>query len=193
MNKSVSVEQDENMLSAMLYGSSKAFDVLFKKYYKPLCAYAFRFVELADAEEIVQDILLWLWESRENLNIQSSLSSYLFTAVHRRCLTCIAQKSVKQRSETHYWEMHSEKIPLGIEVFQADELISCIQKAIERLPSTYREAFVLHRFKDCSYKEIASQLNVSPKTVDYRIQQALKLLRADLKNYFPLFLLFLVQ
>lgn len=64
-----------------------------------------------------------------------------------------------------------------------------IHLAIEKLPENYREAFVLHRFKDKSYKEIASQLNVSTKTVDYRIQQALKLLREDLKDYFPLLLL----
>ena len=72
-----------------------------------------------------------------------------------------------------------------------EELQKQIQEAILRLPSSYREAFIMHRFHDMSYKEIAVQLNISPKTVDYRIQQALKQLRIELKDYLPLiYLLF---
>ena len=62
------------------------------------------------------------------------------------------------------------------------------QSALEALPSNYREAFEMNRFQKLTYKEIASQLNVSSKTVDYRIQQALKQLRIDLKDYLPLIL-----
>ena len=55
----------------------------------------------------------------------------------------------------------------------------------------YQEAFCLHRFKGMSYKEIASILDISPKTVDYRIQQTLKILRVELKDYLPIVLLLL--
>lgn len=189
MNNETSIRQDNVLLAALYKNDRKAFDTLFRKYYKPLCAYAFRFVDLNDAEEIVQDLLLWLWENRTCFSIQTSLSSYLFRAVYYRCLSCIEQKEVKKRIETLYWEKNSEEIPSGTESFQVEELIMQIHLAIEKLPENYREAFVLHRFKDKSYKEIASQLNVSTKTVDYRIQQALKLLREDLKDYFPLLLL----
>ena len=54
-----------------------------------------------------------------------------------------------------------------------------IQEAVETLPESYKEAFVMHRFKNMSYKEIAEILGVSPKTIDYRIQQALKQLRIE--------------
>ncbi len=53
------------------------------------------------------------------------------------------------------------------------------------MPESYREAFMMHRFKDMSYKEIADVLNVSTQTVAYRIQQSLKLLRVSLKEYLP--------
>ena len=59
---------------------------------------------------------------------------------------------------------------------------------VTALPESYRQAFVMHRFRDMSYEEIAETLEVSPKTVDYRIQQALKQLRIDLKDYLPLLL-----
>lgn len=58
-------------------GEQQAFDSLFRKYYPMLCAYARRFVELEDAEEIVQEIMLWIWEKHSELIIESSLSQYL--------------------------------------------------------------------------------------------------------------------
>ena len=66
-----------------------------------------------------------------------------------------------------------------------------IQQAIEELPPSYREAFIMHRFRNLSYKEIAEILDVSPKTVDYRIQQSLKILRVKLQDYLPVLLLLL--
>ena len=74
------------------------------------------------------------------------------------------------------------------DLYQVEELTQRIKDAIATLPESYREAFVMHRFRDMSYKEIAEILGVSPKTVDYRIQQALKQLRVDLKDYLPLLL-----
>ena len=72
--------------------------------------------------------------------------------------------------------------------YQIKELTKRIEDAVAALPESYRQAFVMHRFRDMSYKEIAETLEVSPKTVDYRIQQALKQLRIDLKDYLPLLL-----
>ena len=76
----------------------------------------------------------------------------------------------------------------GIKYYQIEELAKRIEDAVAALPESYREAFVMHRFRDMSYKEIAETLGVSPKTIDYRIQQALKQLRVDLKDYLPLLL-----
>ena len=67
-----------------------------------------------------------------------------------------------------------------------EELDRKIKEAMVALPDSYREAFVMHRFKELSYKEIAEVLDVSPQTVAYRIQQALKLLRVSLKDYLPM-------
>lgn len=72
---------------------------------------------------------------------------------------------------------------------QIENLLEMIQIAINKLPEKYKEAFVLHRFHDCTYQEIAEKLNISPKTVDYRIRQALKILREEFKEYFPIYLL----
>ena len=69
---------------------------------------------------------------------------------------------------------------------QLEELSARINEAVAALPDSFRESFVMHRFKDLSYKEIAEVLEVSQQTVAYRIQQALKLLRVSLRDYLPM-------
>ena len=73
------------------------------------------------------------------------------------------------------------------------ELTEKIEEALARLPENIREAFELNRFQNLTYNEIAERLGVSPKTIDYRIQQALKQLRIDLKDYLPVLLSFLLR
>lgn len=175
------------LLSAVQRGDQKAFDTLFRRYYPMLCAYGHRFVELEDAEEIVEDSLLWIWENRETLVIESSLNSYLFKMVYRRALNKLAHIDATQRADTRFYEEMQEMLQ-DTNYYQIEELAKRIEDAVAALPESYREAFVMHRFRDMSYKEIAETLGVSPKTIDYRIQQALKQLRVDLKDYLPLLL-----
>ena len=175
------------LLSAVQRGDQKAFDTLFRRYYPMLCAYGHRFVELEDAEEIVEDSLLWIWGNRETLVIESSLNSYLFKMVYRRALNKLAHIDATQRADTRFYEEMQEMLQ-DTDYYQIEELAKRIEDAVAALPESYREAFVMHRFRDMSYKEIAETLGVSPKTIDYRIQQALKQLRVDLKDYLPLLL-----
>ena len=175
------------LLSAVQRGDQKAFDTLFRRYYPMLCAYGHRFVELEDAEEIVEDSLLWIWENRETLVIESSLNSYLFKMVYRRALNKLAHIDATQRADTRFYEEMQEMLQ-DTDYYQIEELAKRIEDAVAALPESYREAFVMHRFRDMSYKEIAETLGVSPKTIDYRIQQALKQLRVDLKDFLPLLL-----
>lgn len=175
------------LLSAVQRGDQKAFDTLFRRYYPMLCAYGHRFVDLEDAEEIVEDSLLWIWENRETLVIESSLNSYLFKMVYRRALNKLAHIDATQRADTRFYEEMQEMLQ-DTDYYQVEELTRRIEGAVAALPESYREAFVMHRFRDMSYKEIAETLGVSPKTIDYRIQQALRQLRTDLKDYLPLLL-----
>lgn len=86
----------------------------------------------------------------------------------------------------NFFQERIEKENYDLDPVHMKELMKLTKEAIERLPSQYWEAFVLHRFEGKSYKEIADFFCVSPKTVDYRIQQVLKLLRIRLKDYLPL-------
>lgn len=177
--------EDMALLSSLRKGEQKAFDSLFRKYYPMLCAYAHRFIEMEDAEEIVQEIMLWVWEKRSELIIESSLNQYLFKMTYHLALNLITKKEITSRAETFFYTKNQEATE-DVNYYQIEELSKRIEKAIAALPESYQTAFVMHRFKGMSYKDIAAIYNVSPKTIDYRIQQALKLLREDLKDYLPL-------
>ena len=110
-----------------------------------------------------------------------------FKMVYRRALNKLAHIDATQRADTRFYEEMQEMLQ-DTDYYQMEELTKRIEEAIAALPESYRESFVMHRFRDMSYKEIAETLGVSPKTIDYRIQQALKQLRTDLKDYLPLLL-----
>lgn len=107
--------------------------------------------------------------------------------VHHKALNKLAHIDAIKRADTRFYEEMQEMIQ-DMDFYQIKELTKRIEEAVAALPESYRQAFVMHRFRDMSYKEIAETLEVSPKTVDYRIQQALKQLRIDLKDYLPLLL-----
>lgn len=134
------------LLSAVQRGDQKAFDTLFRRYYPMLCAYGHRFVELEDAEEIVEDSLLWIWENRETLVIESSLNSYLFKMVYRRALNKLAHIDATQRADTRFYEEMQEMLQ-DTDYYQIEELAKRIEDAVAALPESYRVAFVMHRFR----------------------------------------------
>ena len=198
--------EDLSLFNALRQGDGNSFDHLFRRYYPMLCAYAHRLVSLEDAEEIVQEVMLWLWENRGDLIIesslnqylfkmtyrqgndpgnQSSLNQYLFKMTYRRVLNHLTREQVKTKAEAAFYE-RTQAALCEVDYGRFEELDRKIKEAMAALPDSYREAFVMHRFKELSYKEIAEVLDVSPQTVAYRIQQALKLLRVSLKDYLPM-------
>ena len=184
MQKGINIE-DNQLFQAVKEGDKKAFDTLFLRYYPMLCAYAKQFVDLEDGKEIVQDVMVWFWENKEMQTFDTSLKNYLFKSVRNRCLTLTNRNEIKQRIQKKL-QVHMEQLYEDPDFYIVEELAGKIETAIMRLPESYREAFELNRFQNMTYNEIAFKLGVSPNTIDYKIQQALKILRHELKEYLPL-------
>lgn len=181
-------QSDMLALSKMKEGNRKSYEVLFHKYYPILYAYSCQFVSRDEAQEVAQEVMLWVWENRENLFVESSFRGYIIKIAHHRLLNYLHRDQVKQRIETLFYERFYSNEGFYDEV-EVSELAEKIAVSIQALPETYREAFLMSRMKGMTYKEIADLLQVSPKTVDYRIQQALKLLRTNLRDFLPLYIL----
>ena len=179
------LRDDVQLMIALRNGEERAFNTLFMRYYPALCVYAQQFVGDEDAKEIVQNLMAWIWGNCNMMVIESNLRSYLFSAVRNSCLTELNKRKIrlKVHHKIHQDLQHLFEDP---DFYIVDELTAHIETAVASLPDTYREAFVKNRFEQKTYREIAEELGVSSKTIDYRITNALKLLRVSLKDYLPL-------
>ena len=175
---------DSILLAALRNGDEKAFDALFIRYYPALCVYAKQFLDEEDSKEVVQNLMVWLWESRSLVLIETNLRSYLFSAVRNSCLSELHKQKVRRNAHS---KIHQslQNVFDSPDFYIIDELAANIENAVAALPDSYREAFVRNRFEQKTYNEIAQELNVSAKTIDYRISQALKILRTELKDFLP--------
>lgn len=181
-------EEDTFLLRALKRGDKKSFEQFFHRYYPLLCAYARRFVSMSDAEEVVQDVFATFWEKRESLLVNSSLNAYLFRMVYHRILNKLAKEDAMHRADERFCQDMNDLL-YDEEPFRLEELQQRISDALAALPPTYREAFMLYRLQGMECREIATRLGVSDKLVYYRVQQAVKLLEQELKDYLPLALL----
>lgn len=176
---------DQRLLGQLREGDKEVFRFIFETYYSPLVEFASQYIADADAEELVQDFMFFIWESREYIVIESSLKSYLFVSVRNRCLNAIRKHQYNQKIHALLYEKLKEQFE-SPDNYLLNELSENIQKAIQELPETYRETFILSRFGALTNNKIAAQLGVSVKTVEYRITRSLKVLRIKLKDYLPL-------
>jgi len=166
-------------------GDEKAFDRIFHYYYGRLCAFASQYVLDTEYEEIVQDVMMWLWENHESIANEKTLQSLLFTITKNKCLNLVSHRLIKQRVH----EKLHDQLKVQFEdpdFYLPGDLMEKLEQAIKNLPQDYREAFELNRFDELTYKEIAHKFDVSEKTIAYRISQALKILRKELKDYLPI-------
>ena len=182
-NLNVKGMDDNNLITLLQQGDRNAYKQLFIKYYSPLCEYASQYISDDDSEELVQELMLFLWETRENLVIETSLKSYLFISTKHRCLNAIKRQLYHERVHSLIYDKIKDQFE-NPDTYFVNELTENITKAIEELPENYRETFKLSRFGEQSNLQIAEALGVSIKTVEYRITQSLKILRVKLKDYY---------
>ena len=181
---------DHNTLLGLQAGYEWAFEAVYKKYYGSLCSFASQYIPASECEDIVQDVMAWLWENRQTIASEATLKSLLFTMVKNKCLNCISHQRVKQRVHEHLYQKFITQFE-DPDFYIPGELMEKLDRAIKNLPEDYRTAFEMNRFEDMTYKEIAEKFSLSEKTIAYRISQALKILKVEMKDYLP-FLLWII-
>lgn len=160
-----------------------AFRDLFKDYYQVLVNHACRYVqETHIAENIVQDIFLNIWKNRKDWRLSISLKAYLYQAVRNRSLNQL------RRLETGHDMLSdiADVVPSDEnpeDYFREKEMVEQIQQAIDSLPERSRSIFMMHRYDNLKYAEIAEILNISVGTVETHMVRALKFLRARLFEF----------
>ncbi len=178
---------NEKTISLLKIDEGSHFEMVYKYYFAPLYAFATQYVAGEEAEEVVQDTMLWLWENRRSLIMELSLKSLLFTIVKNKCLNLAGHQKIKNRILQAIQKKHEEQFQ-DPDFYLENELFSLFQKTLSQLPEKYRQAFEMSRIEGLTHKEIAEQLGVSPQTVNYRLSKALEILRTELKDYLPILL-----
>lgn len=189
--------EERFIFQRMVDGDQRAFRFFFDKYYTDVCNFIHFYTnDSAMAEELAQDIYVYLWDNRKKITIHSSVKSYLFSASKNKSLNYIRNEKIKQRILENYKEQQTETGQPEENYLDISQLQEILKKSIATLPERCREIFLLSREKKLSHKEIAEKLAISPKSVENQIGIALKKLREQLKPYrdkiFMLFFIFLL-
>lgn len=171
---------EEAIKKLLLDNPKKGIELLFQEYYTWLCKVVYRIIpDRGVAEDLVQDLFFGLWKRKQRLEIKISLKAYLRRSAVNKSLNYIRDRKMQYEDESHYGNVASNL--RGVEdQLAADEMQQKIDEAIDGLPERCRIIFVLSRFEDMSYQEIANDLDISIKTVENQISKALKVLRARL-------------
>lgn len=170
-----------------------AFEALFKLHYKSLAQTAFRVVNDRDvAEDLVQDIFCKLWEKRSELQITTSVKAYLYQSTINHSLNYIKKAKRAETRELHFYSSRSSEENTSDAPFAVKELNERVNIAVNSLPVACRNVFILSRFEHHSYKQIATALNISVKTVESQMVKALKHLRKCLGTVIELLFFFMM-
>lgn len=184
------MDDQQRLRNGLRRGDKKIFEEVYRLYYSPLCFYCLRYVgDMEEAKEVVQSIFFNLWIKRKEIEISTSVKSYLYKAVQNYCLNQLQQEKIKQKymiRKAHFPRQHSENGELKME---EDELRKVIKSAILKLPEKRREIFELSRFENMKYTQIAERLTISVKTVEAQMSKSLEYLRKALKEYLPVILM----
>lgn len=182
--------QERDIVERLRSGDRTAFDLLFHFYYPGLVIYATQFaVDKLQAEDIVQNLFVRLWEKRQRVQLVDSLKNYFFTSVRNSCLNTLKHQQVEGKYIAQLYEMSEKDLLYQPNLYIASELQEIIRKAMDELPERCREVFILSRIEQLKNDEIAEKLELSKRTVETHISHALKILRVKLKDYLPLLIL----
>lgn len=178
------------LIQRFIKGDQTAFELLFRFYYPGLVVFVTQIIGNRDeAEEIVQDFFVTVWTARKSIRQSNSIKSYFFISVKNRAFNYLKKKQIKEKTLSHLKELVENDFLFQPDLFVESELQQQITLAMEKLPARTREIFLMSRFKGISNDEIATQLELSKRTVETQISNALKILRDELKEYRFLMLL----
>ncbi len=173
------INHDRSLVESLKEDEIWAFEALFNQYNRRLYGFALGYLKSpVEAEELVQDVFSKIWEKRRLLKPERSFKHYIFTIAFN-----LIKKIFIKRSRIRTYLDSKEKI-IDFDQSTSNQIdynfmMERIMILVAKMPTRRRETFVKSRFKDLSVKEIAKEMNISPKTVENQITSALKFIKAN--------------
>jgi RNA polymerase sigma-70 factor (ECF subfamily) len=164
-------------------GDVKAFDDLFKKYSPRLYNFSVKYLKSdEEAEEVVQEVFLYIWEKRDGLKPDSSFNAYLFTIAHN----IIKKHFIKKSRENTFkdaliYEFLKQENNLD-QLIDYKFLLEKVESIIDVLPVRRKEIFIRRKYDGLPVRQIADELSISPNTVENQLATAQKQILSELKK-----------
>lgn len=176
---------DSLLVNELNGGSTKAFDLIFNKYYNNLCRFAFSILHDADlSQSLVQNVFVKLWERRFVCGEINNLAGYLTTMVKNQVFDYLNDEKNQILSPQKNKIIADDSTENEILRKNFEE---CLVIALSKLPDRCRQAFELSRFDNLTNKEVAEEMNISVKGVEALMGRSLKILKIELREFLPSF------
>lgn len=155
-------------------------------------SFAYSYIrDKAEAEDILMESMISLWENRDKWEKDSNLQALLLTIIKNKAFNYLAHEQVRLRAEEDINSHKQRELDLRISTLEAcepdtifnSEIQHIVDKALSQMPEQSRHIFILSRYQNVPNRMIAEQLHISIKSVEFHITKALKILRAALKDY----------
>lgn len=164
-------------------GDVKAFDVLFSKYFQRLFNFSVKYLKSADeAEDVVQEVFLYIWDKRDAMKPDSSFSAYIFTIAHNIIRKHFIKKSRENAfKDSLIYSILEDENNLD-KTIDYKFLLEKVELIIEALPDKRKEIFIKRNYYDLPVKQIADELGISPNTVENQLASARKQIKTELQK-----------
>lgn len=174
---------DEELIKLLGQDDQHAFEALYNKYWKRMLIKAYALLDSEiDAEEVVQNTFINIWQRRERLELKYSFHTYLASAVKYEVMALLAKKNkykLVNIEEAYGTDTEDDSTQQNLELA---DLSLHIEMTIQALPEKCRLVYRMSREQSLSEKQIAEILVISPKTVQAHMTKALKTLRLSLRS-----------
>lgn len=187
-----SAYSDQELVALLKQGDRVAFTEIYNRHKGELYVYACKIVKDEElAADLVQDVLISLWDRREAVVFKSSIAAYLFTALRYKFFDWVDKQKVRADYAASFQSFIDEGEWVTDNAIAEKELMAFVEQQIEQLPDKMRAVFLLSYKENLSYKEIGQRLHISEKTAHNQGNNALKILKVKLGMFAVL--LFLSQ
>jgi RNA polymerase sigma-70 factor (family 1) len=175
---------DSKLISGLKKNDHDSFQQLFEYYSVPLYKFAIGYLKSKElTEDLVQEVFLKIWDNRKNLKTNTSFQSYLFTialnSVRKHFNKLSQQTDFKHQILTELSENQSD-LDKNLDY---ESLLDKLDEFISQMPEKRREVFIKKKYEEKSLKEIAEELSITPKTVEYHITEAMKYLKNEFERF----------
>lgn len=182
---------DEQLVATIRDGNDDAYAELFNRHWQNVYNMVYsRIRHRAVTEEISQEIFMKLWDKRADLSIDN-FSAYLYTCVKHRCLNYIESKIARKKHWEHYKVFLPVQDDSTSKTVAFNDLREALEKGLNTIPKKSKMIFRLNRFEGRSVKEIAGQMNLSEKAIQYHLTRSVRELRLYLKEFLSVSVFFL--